>query len=489
MSPAGKRRWSGGRVVHLAAEYWPYARTGGLAEAARGLARAQVRGGLDVTVIMPLHRAVRAGGTALTPVGDPYEVTMGDRSERAQLYAPQDPDDGPEVLFVGHDAYFDRGGIYGEFDADYPDNHRRFAFFSRAALDALPRHVPDAGVLHAHDWHTALSAIYLRYTLAGYPGYDRIAAVLTVHNAAFQGVFPPTVLADIGLPDTLYDWRVMEWYGHANVLKGSLTFADMVTTVSPNHAAELRTPEGGFGLHQHYQHLNGKFVGILNGIDHVLWDPATDPMLAATYDEQDMAPKERSKRAAQRRYGLPQRKRIPLIAMSARLVQQKGLDLVLAPGLLERLDAQFVFLGRGEARYEAALVERARAAPDRIAAPLEFDERLEHRLLAGSDMLLMPSQFEPCGLTQMRSQRYGSLPVVRRVGGLSDTVQDHVTGFAFDAYDPDALEATLRRAIVTYQDRPAWETMMRNAMRQDFTWGRSERAYRGIYRLALAARG
>jgi len=474
-------------VVHLVAEYWPFARTGGLAEAVRGLAEFQVAAGQSVTVVLPLHRRVRARGTEIEPVGEPFEVAVGDHRHAARIYRHTGTEAVPSVFFVEHAGFFDRPEIYGE-GADYPDNAARFAFFSRAVLDALPRIAPDAAVLHAHDWHTTFSVIYLRTLYAGQPFYDGLGTVITAHNAAFQGHYGPGVLAELGLPASLYDWRLMEWYGHVNILKGGLAFCDVATTVSPTHAAELRTPEGGFGLHQHYTAMGDRFLGILNGIDDDFWNPETDPYITAHFGPADPSPKARCKRGVQRTYGLSQRSRVPLVAMTARLVEQKGLDLILADDHLLEADAQFVFLGRGEPRYEQALVEFAGRAPDRVIVPLSFDERAEHRLLAGADILLMPSQFEPCGLTQMRAQRYGALPVARRVGGLNDTIKDDVSGFLFNEYRADAFEAALSRAVTAYHHRTRWEGLVRQTMRLDHSWAPSARRYQAAYLRAMQRR-
>jgi len=477
----------GGTVVHLVAEYWPFARTGGLAEAVRGLAEYQVAAAQQVAVVMPLHRQVRERETAFAPVGPPWEVTVGPTRAEARLYRHDGEEAAPDVYFIGSDRFFDRPEVYGE-GSDYPDNALRFAFFSRAALDALPRIASDAAVLHAHDWHTSLAVVYLRHLYAGRSYYDRIGGIVTVHNAAFQGHYGYDLLEQIGLPPAFYDWRMMEWYGHVNVLKGGLALCDFATTVSPTHAAELRTPEGGFGLHHHYAAMGRRFLGILNGIDDDFWNPATDPFITAHFSLDDLAPKARCKRGVQRTYGLRQRTRAPLVAMTARMVEQKGLDLILADDHLLEADAQFVFLGRGEPRYERALVEFAGRAPDRVIVPLAFTERAEHRLLAGADILLMPSQFEPCGLTQLRAQRYGALPVARRVGGLRDTIQDDVTGFLFDEYRADAFEGALGRAVTAYHHRTRWDGLVRQAMRLDHSWAPSARAYQRVYVQAVTGR-
>jgi starch synthase len=393
-------RTTGGQpvsVVHITAEYYPYARTGGLAEAVSGLANFQRAAGLTVAAILPLYRTVRDVDPDLEPVGQPFMVPMGTHSEEARVFRVSGASTGPQVFFIEHLDYFNRPGIYGENAIDYADNARRFAFFALAAVTALPRLVPGAVLLHAHDWHTALALVYLRTVLR-----ERFTSpttgVLSVHNPGYQGHFPPDVMPQTGIPWELYNWRQMEWYGKVNFLKGGIAFADFVTTVSPTQAEELRTPGGGFGLHEAFIWLADRLVGVLNGIDQRTWDPAADPQITAQYSAQALEGKRRCKAALQRSFGLPQRRKVPLFGMTGRMVTQKGLDLILQSSELLETDAQFVFLGSGEQKYETALVELASSAPDRIGVQLDFSDRLEHRLMAGADLFLMPSLYEPCGL-------------------------------------------------------------------------------------------
>ena len=472
-------------AVHFVAEYWPYARSGGLAEAVRGIATFQAASDIPVAVFMPLYREVREAYPELRPVWGPYPVPLGGRTEQARLLEAPGPPQNPRVLFVEHAGFFDRDGIYGE-DGDYPDNHLRFGFFNLAALLALPDMANVPVVVHAHDWHAALAPVYLRTVLSGQKVFDRMASILSIHNAGYQGHFDPQVLLQVGLPARLFHWEKLEWYGQLNWLKGGLVFADYVTTVSPTHATELRTPAGGFGLHHSFIGLGDRFSGIRNGIDLDVWNPATDAELVRTFSVEDLSGKALCKREIQRAYGLAEAPRKPLFGMTARLVGQKGLDLILGDELLLRTDAQFVFLGAGEPRYEKALAELAAAAPDRIAVEFKFREPLEHQLLGGADLLLMPSQYEPCGLTQMRAQRYGALPVARRVGGLADTIDDQLTGFLFDEYTTEGLERAIGRAIATYKSDPeAWREHMVVAMGRDFGWGSSAEQYLDVYRRAL----
>jgi starch synthase len=471
-------------VVHVTAEYYPYARTGGMAEAVSGLANFQRAAGINVAAILPLYRTVRDVDPDLEPVGQPFMVPMGSHSEEARAFRGSGPTaGGAQVFFIEHLDYFNRPGIYGENAVDYPDNARRFAFFAQAAVIALPRLVPGPVLLHAHDWHTALALVYLR---AGGKHAPEMSTVLSVHNPGYQGHFPPDVMPQIGLPWDLYNWRQLEWYGKVNFLKGGLAFADFVTTVSPTQAEELRTPGGGFGLHDTFVWLDERLVGVLNGIDRRAWDPANDPQITASYSAEKLEGKRRCKAALQRSFGLPQRRKVPLFGMTGRMVTQKGLDLILQSGELLAMDAQFVFLGSGEAKYETALVDLASSAPDRVGVQLDFTDRLEHRLMAGADLFLMPSLYEPCGLTQMRAQRYGAPPIVRHVGGLADTVEDGVTGFSFDPYTVNAFQEATFRALDTYSHPGKWQGIMRQGMARDFSWERSVATYLDVYRRAVS---
>ena len=475
-------------VVHLASEYWPYARTGGLAEAVRGIARHQAAAGSDTFAFMPLYAEVREHFPELEPRGDPYDVAVGPRVERARLYVNPEGADNPRIWFVEHEGYFGRPGLYGDHRGDYRDNHLRFAFFCRAVLEKLPEVSPGPTIIHAHDWHTALASVLLRTLSSGDPYYDDVACVLTVHNAGYQGHYPPEVMADLGLDWSLYDKDHLEWYGKVNLLKGGLVFSDMVTTVSPTHAHELRTRAGGFGLHEAFGALQDRFVGILNGIDYDTWNPATDPVIEARYTPDDLSGKARCKAWLQETIGLPVAPDVPLFGMTDRLAQQKGYDIIVGSSMFTEVDAQWVFLGEGEKRYEDALRERAEESPDRVAAFFRFTEEREHRLLAAADFLLMPSQYEPCGLTQMRAQRYGALPVVRRVGGLADTVEDRITGFLFDEYQSWALQEAVVYAADLYDERARWEEHVRDAMSRDFSWRAGVQRYQEVYLRAAEIR-
>ncbi len=472
-------------VVHLAAEYFPYARTGGLAEAVAGLARFQVLAGVRTVALMPLHSTAREVAGPLEAVGEPFEVMLGARRETARLLREVTPRPGGRIHFIEHAGFFDREKLYGDARGDYPDNPERFAFFARAALQALPRIAEEPVLLHAHDWHAALALTYLRTEFSADPWYAAVRSILSVHNAGYQGHYPADTVPRLGLPWERFHWRQLEWYGKLNLLKAGLTFADAAVTVSPNHSRELRTPAGGFGLQEVFEWMGPRFGGILNGIDQRAWDPAADPHIALPYSRQDLTNKAACKSAMQRAFGLDEDPDIPVFVMAARLVTQKGIRILLESPALHHLRAQFIFLGAGEARFEEALTAVAGMNPGRIAVNTKFTDHLEHVLMAGADVCMMPCQYEPCGLTQMRAQRYGALMVARRVGGLADTIEDGVTGFLFEAFDAEPLVGALVRTIDLYRQPDEWQLMVREAMDRDFSWERSVEEYLDLYRLVL----
>jgi starch synthase len=486
-------------VVHLAVELAPIARTGGLGEVVSSLAAYQAAAGLNVAIVMPLYRQIREEFPDLEAIDAPFVTDVAYRQYGAQLYKLPDARTAeiigmrgaaalPTVWFIDNREFFDRVGIYGDAGGPYGDSARRYAFFCAAALQILPRITSAPAVLHAHDWHTCLALAYLRTWYADSPWHRQIATVLTVHNAGFQGHYDAGTMTDVGLPVSLYNFTQFEWYGRVNLLKGGMAFADAVTTVSMTHADELRTPEGGFGLHDSFDLKGDRFVGILNGIDLTRWDPQNDGRIPEPYSREDIGNKAVCRQLLQRSLGLADRADAPIFVMTARLVEQKGLDLIIDNPWIFNADAQWVFLGNGDARFVAGLRALAARHPDRIVIDTDFSDAKEHQLMAGGDVLLMPCLYEPCGLTQMRAQRYGTVPLVRRVGGLADTVHDGVTGFVFDEFTATAFAEAVARAVIAYRDRDQWFRMMRDGMARDFGWERSEERYRDVYRTVLSAR-
>ena len=508
----GRERWSRvtpAQVVHISAECWPFARTGGLGEAVAGLVATQRREGSEAWVVVPLYRTARAflanRGCELEAVGGPLTFALGNEAGvvvrlmlvrggagRGRGHAkPPWSAIARAAIFVECAAAFDRPGIYGEVGVDYADNAWRFAILCRAALQVLRRLRRAAGhrpvVAHAHDWHAALLPYFLHAEGRRDNDLRAIVRVLTVHNASFQGVFPAATLDALGQPGNVYDGRCAAWYGQVNLLKGALAVADRVTTVSPTHAAELRSANGGFGLHADFQALGERFVGICNGIDLAVWAPHPSALEESSDYEAMRARRCVAKMALQRRLGLAVAPALPLVAICSRLCAQKGTDFLLEAQVAARADLQLVVLGEGDDDCVKALRTLTLAHAARVALVTPFEDDAERSLLAGADMLLMPSRFEPCGLAQLHAQRFGVVPIAHRVGGLADTIIDGETGFVFAPYQTDVLHAALDRALAAYHDVPEWQRMLRACARADVGWSFPAARYEEVYHGAAAA--
>ena len=472
-------------VLLIGSEAQPFAKTGGLADVLGALPPALQRLGWDATVAIPRYRGVTAGTLV-----DTFPVTVGGFTRDAGFYeAPLAG--GARALLVDCPDLYDRAGIYGADSTDYPDSPRRFAFLSRAALEFAARRGAGPSVVHAHDWQAGLVPVYLRTLYASHPVLGGTPSVLTIHNLAYQGVYESDWLPrlDLGWDQLTIDR--LEFYGRISLLKGGIVDARVMTTVSPRYAQEIQTPAFGFGFDGILRARAADLVGILNGIDATEWDPAHDPFLPAPYDSGHLAGKREAKAALLQRYSLPAGEAAltrPLIGIVSRMVDQKGFDLIAAAlEDLAALDAAWVVLGTGEPRYQDMWRAVAARHPDRIGARIGFDESLAHLIEGGADIFLMPSRFEPCGLNQMYSMRYGTVPVVNGVGGLLDTVTDGVTGFILRGSTPAALLEALTRALTAFEDRRAWRALQLAGMRQDFSWDRSAQEYVKIYERALNA--
>lgn len=470
----------------ISPETAPFSKTGGLADVAGTLAAALERRGDEVIVITPAYRCVFRGGFGVEDARMRFSVALAEREARgAVLRASLGKN--VSVYFVRADRYFDREGLYGTAAADYPDNAERFIFYSRFALEILRRHPVD--IIHCHDWQSALAIVFLKNQAQRYPELTSSRTVLTLHNLGFQGIFDASQWPLLNLDRGLFTPAFLEFYGRINFLKGALLSADKITTVSPTYAREIMGKEQGFGLEGVLQGRASDLLGILNGVDYGQWHPAIDPWIAKRYTESNLAAKLICKRSLQRTLGLPVLDKAPLLGMISRLTAQKGFDLVekiLGP-LTER-DLQIALLGSGESRYEDFFRRAAEKYPERIAVRIGFDEKLAHQIEAGADIFLMPSLYEPCGLNQMFSLKYGTIPIVRAVGGLKDTVVDFDpergtgTGFLFGPYEPGALMSAIERALQAYGDENGWTALRRRAMSVDFSWERSADAYSGLYR-------
>jgi starch synthase len=479
-------------ILFIASEVTPLAKTGGLADVVGSLPKELKRLGHDVRIVIPFYREVAQAGHAIAPTGLTARVMLGQESREASLATTAIGD--IPVYLVGNEGYFFRDHLYGTPAGDYPDNHLRFAFFCRAALalTELAGFRPD--VIHCHDWQAALVPIILHHERADHPFFARAATVFTIHNLAYQGLFPPESLADMGLDPALFTMEQLEFYGRVNLLKGGILFADSITTVSPTYCREILTTEHGCGLEGVLRVRRKALHGILNGLDYEIWDPATDRGLVANYSTADRTAKAANKRALQEALGLEPAPHVPLLGMVSRLAEQKGFDLMAR--LLPRFACaplQLVIVGAGDAKYVRLLERVRRRHPANISITIGFAPWAA-RVYGGSDLFVMPSRYEPCGLGQLIALRYGSVPLVRRTGGLADTVVDPrdapeaATGFTFDAYDREALWEAVGRALKAYGEPGLWGEMVRHGMSQDFSWTESARQYEALYGATLTAK-
>lgn len=487
-------------ILLATSEAVPFAKTGGLADVCGALPIELARLGHHVTVLMPAYRQAKRAGLPLAPTDIDFAVQIGRKQARGRFLHSQLPGSDVDVYLVEQDEYYDRPELYRENGKDYIDNCERFVFFCRAVLEAIDLLDLPVDVLHANDWQTGLLPAYLKIEHRGVPRYDHIRTLFTVHNLAYQGQFWHWDMVLTGLDWKYFNWQQMEFYGQLNLLKTGLIFADQISTVSPRYAQEIQTEEQGCGLEGVLRQRRDALVGILNGVDYDIWNPATDRDLPANYDAGSWAQGKREcKRALQQELALPTDNDEPLIGFIGRLVDQKGMDLIY-PMLREALattPAQWVVLGTGEPRYHEMFEQLAQRHPHKFALRLEFSDALAHRIEAGADIFLMPSRYEPCGLNQMYSLRYGAVPVVRATGGLSDTITNctdetlavgTANGFSFYDYSALALRETLSRALAAYATPSVWSRLVSSGMRQDWSWRRSAQQYQELYEQMLQRR-
>ena len=473
------------KILFVASEAYPYIKTGGLGDVCGSLPPALEALGCEVQLLLPGYRDALARAGTLKVIA---------RLDLPRLPAPATLREGRlsesrvPVWFVDFPPAYDRAGnpYHDAYGNPWPDNAARFVLFARAACalalgQTSLRWRPD--IVHCHDWQTGLVPALLSREPR------RPMTIFTIHNLAYQGLFARETLTALGLPESLWSSEALEFHGQLAFIKGGLAFADWVTTVSPTYAREIQTPEQGHGLDGLLRHRAQRLVGILNGIDEKTWNPARDTYLAAKYSVPHPTGKGRNKAALRRELGLTPKANTMLVGMVGRLVYQKGVDLLVAalPQLMQQ-GMQLALLGTGEAGLEQALRKAAARYPGQYAAILNYDEPLAHRIIAGADAFLMPSRFEPCGLSQLYALRYGTVPIVRRIGGLADTVSDTTTGIVFDAADSQALADAVVRACAIYRERPAWRKLMVAGMRQDYSWQHSAQEYLRLYREATRAR-
>ncbi len=484
-------------ILVAASEVVPFAKTGGLADVAGALPKALKAMGHDVRVVMPRYYIVDKEKYGLKQIEGPLGVPMGSMGELwASVYEGQLPGTDIPVYFIEYDAFFGRKNLYDENGYSYGDNDNRFIFFSKAAMQLCTKigFAPD--IIHANDWHTAAMPLLLNTRFSNEEVFRNTASVITIHNLQHQGHFYKGAIDVMEVPWEEYNPLSLESFGGINLLKGGIAHADMVTTVSSKYAQEIQTAEFGWGLETHIQGHSHKLIGIINGIDYDEWSPLNDPLIPASFDADDLLGKAECKRVLQAHFNLPQREEVPLIGFVGRLAEQKGIELVAhIIGRLMHLDIQIVLLGTGEQWAEHFFSDVASKYPERFACHIGYNNAIAHQIEAGSDMFLMPSLFEPCGLNQIYSLSYGTLPIVRATGGLDDTIENfdpHTgegTGFKFTDATPDALYNTIKWAQDTWYDRrDQFIAMQKRAMRQNFDWEGSAKVYEKVYEYALQKR-
>jgi len=474
-------------IAMISPEVVPFAKTGGLADVAGTLPRALAKAGDKVSVIMPYYRKISAKKFGIKPLKKTVKVTVGTKEVAGEIHylkVAQNCD----AYFISQPKYYDREELYQTVDGDYPDNAERFIFFSKAAIALMDQLGTTFDVVHCHDWQSALVPVFLKTLYKDHKNFAKTKSVLTIHNLGYQGVFWHLDMPLTGLGWEYFTFDKLEFYGKINFLKGGIVYSDAITTVSKKYAQEILTPEFGCGLEGALKQRSKDLYGILNGIDYAEWNPTTDPLIPKTFTPKDLSGKAACRAKLQNHFKLPARSDVPLFGIISRLTVQKGFDLLeqALPKLMES-DVQLVILGTGEAKYHQMLKQLAQKYPKAMGLALAFDNNLAHLIEAGSDFFLMPSHYEPCGLNQMISMKYGTVPIVRATGGLDDSVVNYEprsgkgTGFKFTEYKADELLGAMDRAMGVFKQPKSWEKVVQNAMAEDFSWDRSAKEYQTLY--------
>ncbi len=483
------------RICFVSSEIAPLAKTGGLADVAGALGRYLHRQGHDVRLFMPFHSSIDTGKLVVSPVGEAQDVSLllGSHRVAFSLYLTHLPGSQVPIYLVHCPEFYDRPSLY----SSAADEHLRFLLLQLAVLESCQRLRFAPGIMHCNDWHAGLLPLLLQTRYAWDTLFANTRTLLTIHNIGYQGIFPTTTAPDLDLGSDTSLLHAGEWaQGHINWLRQGIVMADAVSTVSPTYAREICTPDGGYGLDDSLRARRAPVRGILNGVDYDEWNPETDPLLPHHYGPANLAGKERLKQELLQRSGLNRDASAPLVGIVSRLTLQKGFDLLFEtlPDILDSRRLNIAVLGTGEARYEQFFATLAQQFPDRVAFHSGYHEELAHLIEAGSDMFLMPSLYEPCGLNQMYSLKYGTVPIVRRTGGLADSVQTWEpatrsgTGIVFNDFDAPAMRWALGRALDLFEDQEAWQQIMRNGMAQDFSWEIQGQEYVRLYEELSAQR-
>lgn len=481
------------KILFATSEMVPFSKTGGLADVGGALTKALSKLGHEVSAVVPFYSATRQKEFDIEDMDCTFSAPISDREEYGEIFRTV-TDDGVTVYFIGKTAYYDRKELYGTSKSAYPDNAERFVFFSKAVLELCRTLNYSPDIIHCNDWQTGLVPLYIKTLLSHEPLFENTGTFFTIHNIAYQGLFWHLDMHLTNLSWDLFTPEGIEFYGKINLLKAGIIGADILSTVSPRYAKEIQTPEFGCRLEGILSERSDRLFGVLNGVDYDVWSPETDKYLVENYGPSDLSGKAKCKADILKEFGLPQVNNAPLLGVVSRLADQKGFD-ILAPAMDDILseDYQFVLLGTGEKKYHALFERMARKYPERVGVKLAFSNELAHKIEAGADIFMMPSRYEPCGLNQMYSLKYGTVPLVRATGGLDDTIVDYAAspqssgnGLKFEEYSSSALLAKVREARRLYSDTQQWNRIMLNGMACDFSWDASAKRYVELYEEAIS---
>lgn len=469
------------KILLAASEVVPFAKTGGLADVAGALPLALEDLGQEVIIVMPHYKAIQSSKFPATKIGGSANNFGGKIQVLKEDISYSVIGRNIKVYFIKNDAYFNRDGLYGDKTGDYKDNLERFSYYCKKTLQLLKEINFKADIIHVHDWQASLIPVYLKTLYANDAFYDNIKTILTIHNIGYQGLFAREEFPKLGLDWGMFNMEGLEFYGKINILKSGIEFSDIINTVSPTYSKEIQSKEFGFGLEGVLNKRHDSVFGILNGLDYSIWNPQDDKFILKDYSPESIQDKYRNKEDLQKGCKLPVSPNVPLFGIVSRLAEQKGFD-ILAEAIYSicKINLQLVILGTGDMKYHLILQDMVKKYPKVIALYLKFDDPLAHKIYAGSDIFLMPSKYEPCGLGQMISLKYGTIPLVFRTGGLADTVNND-NGFIFERYSKDDLIETIKQAVRAFKDKKKWARLIDKAMRSDFSWEESAKKYLRLY--------
>jgi starch synthase len=460
------------KILLAASEVVPFAKTGGLADVAGALPLALEELGQEVIIALPRYKAIQDSKFKIKRINENISYSVIGNNTK--------------VYFIENDEYFNRDGLYGDKTGDYKDNLDRFSYYCTRTLELLKEINFKPGIIHCHDWQSCLIPIYLKELFIQEPFYKGVKTLLTIHNIGYQGLFVKEEFPKLGLDWSLFNMEMLEFYGKINLLKGGIVFSDVINTVSPTYSKEIQTKEFGFGMEGILAKRKDYLFGILNGLDYSIWNPEDDKFIAKNYSALNSQDKYKNKEELQKICKLPLNSDVPLFGIVSRLAEQKGFDILSeAIGRICKMDLQLVILGTGDLKYHTLLSAIVKKYPKVISLHLKFDDALAHKIYAGSDIFLMPSKYEPCGLGQMISLRYGTIPLVFKTGGLADTVTED-NGFVFDSYKKEDLIKTVTKAKNLFQNKNKWAQLMLKAMQYNFSWKESAKQYLQLYERAKA---